>query len=180
MAKKKNTNISKLLKKNKYNFVLLFLVLLISIFLFSKIASYISNRSLLAYDNEIVVIKNNDSEIDSLSLKEIRKMGSSEIKISTNKGEEFKLVGVSIEKILNKEKINPNLNNRIEFSDENGHITNMSMENALELNRVFLIYKIDNKANMDYNKNLGSFFILDKQEKDSDKWIKNIQSINIK
>ena len=102
------------------------------------------------------------------------------MKFTTSKGEEFKLVGVSIEKILNKEGINPNLNNTVEFSDGYGHTTNMSMETALEVNRVLLVYKINNKANMDYDKKLGIFFIVDKQEKDSSKWIKNIQSINIK
>lgn len=180
MRNNKSNNISKLYNKNKYNLVLLVIVLLISIFLFSKLASYISNKSLSNYDNEIVVVKNNDSEIDSLSLKDIRKMGKNEMKFTTPKGEEFKLVGVSIEKILNKEGINPNLNNTVEFSDGYGHTTNMSMETALEVNRVLLVYKINNKANMDYDKKLGIFFIVDKQEKDSSKWIKNIQSINIK
>ena len=180
MRNKKNTNFSRIFKKNKYYFILLIIVLIISLFLFSKLVSYISNRSLLEYDTEIITIKNKDSEIDALTLKDIRKMGQSEMKIVTNKGEEFKVAGVSIEKILTREKINPNLNNTIEFSDEFGHKTNMSMETALEVNRVLLVYKIDNKANMDYKKDLGSFIIIDKQEKDSSKWIKNIQVINIK
>ena len=46
MRNNKNNNISKLYNKNKYNLVLLVIVLLISIFLFSKLASYISNKSL--------------------------------------------------------------------------------------------------------------------------------------
>lgn len=180
MRDRKNNNISRLFNKNKYNFILFIIVLIISLFLFSKIASYISNRSLMAYDKEILTIKNKDSEIDTLTLKDIRKMGQSEMKIITDKGEEFKVAGVSIEKILTREKINPNLNNTIEFSNEFGHKTNMSMETALEVNRVLLVYKIDNKANMDYKKDLGSFVIIDKQEKDYSKWIKNIQVINIK
>lgn len=177
---KKNNNALKLFRKNKYNIILLAVVIVISLILFSKFVNYISNRNLSNYDNEIFVIKNNDSEIDSLTLKDLRKLGSTESKVTFENGEEFSIVGISIEKILKKEKINPNLNNIIEFSDQKGNKTNLSMETALEVNRVLLVYKINSKPSIEYNKKLGVLFALDKQDKDSSKWIKNIQTINIK
>ena len=54
------------------------------------------------------------------------------------------------------------------------------METALQVNRVLLVYKINSKPSIEYNKKLGVLFALDKQDKDSSKWIKNIQTINIK
>lgn len=180
MRKSKNNNIVKLFRKNKYNIILLAVVIVISLILFSKLVNYISNRNLSNYDNEIFVIKNNDSEIDSLTLKDLRKLGSTESKVTFENGEEFSVVGISIEKILKKEKINPNLNNIIEFSDQKGNKTNLSMETALEVNRVLLVYKINSKPSIEYNKKLGVLFALDKQDKYSSKWIKNIQTINIK
>lgn len=110
----------------------------------------------------------------------MRKLGSTESKVTFENGEEFSIVGISIEKILKKEKINPNLNNIIEFSDQKGNKTNLSMETALQVNRVLLVYKINSKPSIEYNKKLGVLFALDKQDKDSSKWIKNIQTINIK
>lgn len=180
MRKSKNNNIVKLFRKNKYNIILLAVVIVISLILFSKLVNYISNRNLFNYDNEIFVIKNNDSEIDSLTLKDLRKLGSTESKVTFENGEEFSVVGISIENILKKEKINPNINNIIEFSDQKGNKTNLSMETALEVNRVLLVYKINSKPSIEYNKKLGVLFALDKQDKDSSKWIKNIQTINIK
>lgn len=180
MRKSKNNNIVKLFRKNKYNIILLAVVIVISLILFSKLVNYISNRNLSNYNNEIFVIKNNDSEIDSLTLKDLRKLCSTESKVTFENGEEFSVVGISIEKILKKEKINPNLNNIIEFSDQKGNKTNLSMETALEVNRVLLVYKINSKPSIEYNKKLGVLFALDKQDKDSSKWIKNIQTINIK
>lgn len=180
MRKSKNNNIVKLFRKNKYNIILLAVVIVISLILFSKLVNYISNRNLSNYDNEIFVIKNNDSEIDSLTLKDLRKLGSTESKVTFENGEEFSVVGISIEKILKKEKINPNINNIIEFLDQKGNKTNLSMETALEVNRVLLVYKINSKPSIEYNKKLGVLFALDKQDKDSSKWIKNIQTINIK
>ncbi|MDU1317025.1 oxidoreductase [Anaerococcus hydrogenalis] len=177
---KKNNNALKLFRKNKYNIILLAVVIVISLILFSKLVNYISNRNLSNYDNEIFVIKNNDSEIDSLTLKDLRKLGSTESKVTFENGEEFSIVGISIEKILKKEKINSNLNNIIELSDQKGNKTNLSMETALEVNRVLLVYKINSKPSIEYNKKLGVLFALDKQDKDSSKWIKNIQTINIK
>ncbi|MDU2582223.1 MAG: oxidoreductase [Anaerococcus hydrogenalis] len=177
---KKNNNALKLFRKNKYNIILLAVVVVISLILFSKLVNYISNRNLSNYDNEIFVIKNNDSEIDSLTLKDLRNLDSTESKVTFENGEEFSVVGISIENILKKEKINPNLNNIIEFSDQKGNKTNLSMETALEVNRVLLVYKINSKPSIEYNKKLGVLFALDKQDKDSSKWIKNIQTINIK
>ncbi|WP_311370248.1 oxidoreductase [Anaerococcus hydrogenalis] len=181
MRRRKNNNtFLKLYRKNKYNLILLVFVIVIGLFLFSKALDFLSNRNLSSYDNEIIVVKNNDNEIDSLSLKELRKLGSTESKVTLENGEEFTLTGVAIEKILKKEKINPNLNNVVEFSDQKGNKTSLSMETALEVNRVILVYKIDSKPNIEYNKKLGVLFALDKQDKDSGKWIRNIQTINIK
>lgn len=180
MKNRKNNNTLKIFRKNKYNLILIIIFLVIGLILFSKLINFIANRNLVKYDNEIISLKNNDSEIDSLSLKNIRKMDTSNVKISLDNGQEFKVEGVSIEKILNKEGIDANLSSRIEFVDTNGKKTNMSLDKALEVDRVFLVYKIDSKPNIESNRKLGTFFILDRQEKDSNNWIKNIQIINIK
>ena len=72
------------------------------------------------------------------------------------------------------------INNIIEFIDGKGNKTSIALESALEVDRVYLVYKTINKANIDFDKKLGVFYVVDKQQKDANKWIKNVKIINIK
>lgn len=178
--KKKNNKFKKKFNKNKYNIVLILILGLLSIFLLAKIVDTLSNRNLLKYDKEIIVIKNNDSEIISLTLKELRKMESKTTSINQQNGEVVNIEGVPLDKLINRVNIDPTLNKVVEFTDDAGNKTVIALESALDVDRVYLAYKINERANIDYDKTLGSLFVVDSQQGDSSKWIKNIKIINIK
>ena len=73
MAKKK---VKKRLKRNKYRLIIS-LVAIAAIFILSfSIRNYSKERDLSKYDHEILILKSNGDQIDSMTLKEIRKKGS--------------------------------------------------------------------------------------------------------
>lgn len=179
MAKKKSAK--KTLKKQKYN-IILFTVLTIFVFiLVGLIAGFVKNRSLAKYDKEIVVLKDNGSEIDSISLKELRKGQSTSVSLPlNNQDKKTTLVGVSLEKILNSLKLDPTNYTKLETTNKNGAKDSISIEKALEPDRVYLVYKINSKAVHDYNKKYGYFIIVDTQSKDSSEWLMDVKEINLK
>ncbi|MDY3005486.1 oxidoreductase [Anaerococcus porci] len=179
MRKKKNS-IKKNFNKNKYNIILIIIAIIFAVFLLAKIIDNISNKNLSKYDNEMIVIKNKDNEITSLSLRDIRKMGGQNSKINQHSDVVIDIEGLSLDRLINKVDIDPNLNNIIEFIDGKGNKTSIALESALEVDRVYLVYKTINKANIDFDKKLGVFYVVDKQQKDANKWIKNVKIINIK
>ena len=145
-----------------------------------KISSFIANRDIAKYDEEILVVKNNDSEIASLSLKDLRKIDSSKIDIKQSNDLEINAEGISLEKLLNKVNIDPIKNMLVEFIDGKGNKSTMALEQTLEVNRVFIVYRLFGKANMEYDDSLGVMFVVDSQNNDSSKWIKDVKIINVK
>lgn len=178
--KRRNKSIKKIFNKNKYNIILVIIATIFAIFLITKAVDNISNKDLSKYENEIIVIKNKGSEITSLSLKDIRKMGSQKAEINQHNDVEIDIEGISLDKLINEVNIDPNANNIIEFIDGDGNKTSMALESALEVDRAYLVYKTVGKANKEFDENLGVFYVVDKNQNDSKDWIKNIKIINIK
>lgn len=178
--RKKNKTIKKKFNKNKYNIILVIIAIIFVVFISSKAINAFSNRDLAKYDDEMIVIKNNDNEIISLSLKDIRNMSSQSVEINQNNDVVIDAEGLSLEKLINQVNIDPNLNNIVEFIDGDGNKFTMALESVLEVDRVYLVYKTVGKPNMDFDKDLGIFYVVDKQQKDANNWIKNVKIINIK
>lgn len=178
--KKNKKSFKKVLNKNKYNIILFLVFAFIALLMIGKISSFIANRDIAKYDEEILVVKNNDSEIASLSLKDLRKIDSSKIDIKQSNDLEINAEGISLEKLLNKVNIDPIKNMLVEFIDGKGNKSTMALEQALEVNRVFIVYRLFGKANMEYDDSLGVMFVVDSQNNDSSKWIKDVKIINVK
>lgn len=178
--RKNKRSLKKVFNKNKYNIVLFLIFAFIALLMIGKFSSYLANRDLAKYDEEILVIKNNDSEIKSLSLKDLRKIDSTKVDIKQNNDLEISAEGISLEKLLNKVNIDPNKNKLVEFVDGNGNKSTMALEQALEVDRVFIIYRLVGKPNIEYDDSLGVMFVVDSQNNDSSKWIKDVKIINVK
>lgn len=178
--KKNKKSFKKVLNKNKYNIILFLVFAFIALLMIGKISSFIANRDIAKYDEEILVVKNNDSEIASLSLKDLRKIDSSKVDIRQSSDLEINAEGISLEKLLNKVNIDPIKNMLVEFIDGKGNKSTMALEQALEVNRVFIVYRLFGKANMEYDDSLGVMFVVDSQNNDSSKWIKDVKIINVK
>lgn len=179
MAKKRSAK--RTLKKQKYNIILFSVLVVVGIILFSFIVGLIKNRNLAKYDKQIVVIKDNGSEIDSISLKELRKGQSASVSLPlSNQEKKTTIVGVSLEKIINSLKLDTTNYTRLETINKNAGRDSISTEKALEPDRVYLVYKINSKPVHDYNKSYGYFAIIDTQSKDSSEWIVDVKEINLK
>ncbi|MGO3017902.1 MAG: oxidoreductase [Anaerococcus sp.] len=179
MAKKNNAK--KTLKKQKYNIIVSVFAFLIVLSLIGVLTSFIKNRKIAKYDEEIIVLKANDSEIDSVSLKELRKGESASVNIYLNNQEKkTTLEGVSLEKVINNLKIDTTKFTKLETKNKNGTKSSISIDTALEPDRVYLVYKLNSQAIYDYNNSFGYFAIIDSQSKDSSDWILDVREINLK
>lgn len=181
MAKKKSINFKKLFKKNKYNLILLVIGLIIVFFLASTIFNFAKNAGVSKYDKEIIVIKNKGDELKSYTLKDIRKMKTETIELTLkNQESKTKVEGVSLEKIINELNTDFSLSSSIDFVSPSGERKTLSMDKVLEPERVYLIYKINSKPLIEYDKKYGYFTIIDSQSKDTKDWILNVNSFNIR
>lgn len=171
---------NKFLKKNKYNlFLLIFFVIvlsLISIFVKGKV----DDINMSKYDNDIVIIKGNGDEIKSYSIKELKNKANSTKVVYTNNGlEKIKVEGVSLEKLIGN--LDYNLRERpiISIEDFDGNSNRFPMSFALEVDRVYLVYKIDGEPVTEYNPSYGSLVIIDTTTKSANSWITNVKTLNI-
>ena len=53
------------------------------------------------------------------------------------------------------------------------------MSVALEVDRVYLVYKIDGEPIVEYNPSYGSLVIIDTTSKTANSWITNVKTLNI-
>lgn len=171
---------NKFLKKNKYNlFLLIFFIIvlsLISIFVKGKV----DDINMSKYDNDIVIIKGNGDEIKSYSIKELKNKANSTKLVYTNNGlEKIKVEGVSLEKLIGN--LDYNLRERpiISIEDVDGNSNRFPMSFALEVDRVYLVYKIDGEPVTEYNPSYGSLVIIDTTTKSANSWITNVKTLNI-
>lgn len=176
----RNKNSLKKIKKNKYNiFVLIFIIILL-LFISKFFINIFSNIGISKYDNEIIVIKNDGDEIISYTMKDIRSMETETVSLNIkNQTQKTKVEGISFEKILNKLNIDSSVNSKIEFNNK-GVKKVLSMDRALEPERIYLIYKINSKPLIEYNESYGNFAVIDNQSKEISDWIVNVNDINIK
>ena len=173
-------NLARKFKKNKYNLYLVVGLLLILFFLISFINGKISERDLNKYNKEFLIVKGDNNELKSYSLKDLRKISPTKLKVKTNKGlEEIEIEAIPLEKLLSN--LNSNLDNKpnIEIEDSLGNTNTFPMSIALEVDRVYLAYKIGGKPCKDFDDSFGNFIIIDKTSDNFDQWIKDVKVLNI-
>lgn len=170
---------NKFLRKNKYNLYLLVIGLVLILFLGIFAKSKIDNAKMAKYDNDIVIIKGNGDEIKSFSIKELTKLASKKDVYVNNGLEKVKIEGVSLEKLVGN--LDYNLRERpiISIEDTDGNSSRFPMSIALEVDRVYLVYKIDGEPVSEYNPSYGTLAIIDTTTKSANSWITNVKTLNI-
>lgn len=170
---------NKFLRKNKYNLYLLVIGLVLILFLGIFAKSRIDNAKMAKYDNDIVIIKGNGDEIKSFSIKELTKLASKKDVYVNNGLEKVKIEGVSLEKLVGN--LDYNLRERpiISIEDTDGNSSRFPMSIALEVDRVYLVYKIDGEPVSEYNPSYGTLAIIDTTTKSANSWITNVKTLNI-
>lgn len=170
---------NKFLRKNKYNLYLLVIGLVLILFLGIFAKSRIDNAKMAKYDNDIVIIKGNGDEIKSFSIKELTKLASKKDVYVNNGLEKIKIEGVSLEKLVGN--LDYNLRERpiISIEDTDGNSSRFPMSIALEVDRVYLVYKIDGEPVSEYNPSYGTLAIIDTTTKSANSWITNVKTLNI-
>ena len=177
MSKK---NRSKIFKKNKYRIYLGLIGLFVLFILLIGIKNGISNHRLKDYDNDILIIKDSNNNQKSFSLKELRSYKNIDQKISLNNNrEEVNVKGVPLEQLLGDQSYNLEESPEILVEDSDGNTETLPMSVALEVNRILVVYRINGKANKDYDNTLGSFTIIDKTDTSKDSWIKDAKALSI-
>lgn len=171
---------NKFVKKNKYNLFLfaIFIIALIPICILLK--SRLDNMNMAKYDNDIIVIKGNGDEIKSYSIKELKKKAGSKKEVYINNGlEKVKIEGVSLEKLIGSLDFNLRERPVISIEDSDGNSNRFPMSIALEVDRVYLVYKIDGEPIVEYNPSYGTLVVIDTTTKNSNSWITNVKTLNI-
>ena len=168
-------------KKNKYNIYLALIgfILVLLIFFFAK--NKISDYYLRNHDKEIVIIKASDNNQHSYTLKEIRKLKAVKKKVKLEKGlEEVELTGVALEKLLGDLGYKLEESPDLIIEDSEGNYTTFPMSVALEVDRVLLVYKINNKPNQDYDDSMGPLSLIDTTSESKESWVKDVKVLDIK
>lgn len=175
-----NKKLNRKLKKNKYRIIFLLIAILASFIIITSVVKKSKEAEIARYDNEILIVKANGDQLDSLTLKELRKLGAENKTISINNGlEKVSIEGVAIEKIIGK--LNYNLRDRsaIIIEDNEGKSKKLSMSVALEPDRVFLVYKINDTPIHDLASSYGKMAIIDINSTSSEDWFTNVKTIDI-
>lgn len=171
---------NKFFKKNKYNLVILVFILLILAVIALVIKSKLDDINMAKYENNIVILKGNGDEIKSYSIKELKKKGSTRKDVYVNNGlEKVKVEGVSLEKLIGNLDYNLRERPLVSIEDTEGNSTRFPMSIALEVDRVYLVYKIDGNPVADYNPSYGTLVIIDTTSKSANSWITNVKTLNI-
>lgn len=157
---------------------IIFIILLAAIISFSR--KRIAENAISKYDNEILIVKGGGDQLDSLTLKEIRKMGSTKKTIELNNGlEKTEIEGISLEKVIGK--LNYNLRDKsvMIVEDNDGNIKRMSVSSALEPDRVYLVFKINNTPLYDLAPSYGNLALIDTTLDTTTSWITDVKTIDI-
>lgn len=172
--------LNKKLKKNKYRIITTIILLLLALLIGSIVKNTIDENAISKYDNEILIIKGDGNQLDSLTLKEIRTLNPEKKDIYLNNGlEKVSIEGVPIEKIISN--LNVNLKDRalLLAEDNDGNQRRISMSAALEPERVYLVYKIDDTPVFDINPKYGKMVLLDTNSDSNSSWVNNLKTLDI-
>ena len=173
-------NVSKKIKRNKYRLIIGLIGIVAILILLFSIKNYSKEKAISKYDKEILILKGDGDQLDSKTLKEIRKSGSENKTVHLNNGlEKAEIEGIAIEKVIGK--LNINLKDRAYLiaEDNEGNTKKVSMSEILEPERVYLVYKLNGKPLFDINPAYGKIAIVDTSLDDSSKWITNLKAIDI-
>lgn len=169
----------KTLKKQKYNILVWGLIIIFAIFIVSKIAYTISNRSFNSMDSSVLIVKNDGNEVKTFTLKQIRNMDSKKKQVEVSNIEKVEIEGIPMVDFLSNIDMDSSKYVNMYLYDENGNKSYLAMENVLEPDRYYLVYRINGKPNRQYNSSFGVFAIIDTRSSSIDSWDKNIQTIDI-
>ena len=176
-----NNNFSKVFKKNKYRIFLILAIILILSLAFTVFKKVSSENEIAKYDNEILIVKGNGDQLDSLTLKELRSIGSQKLDVSINNGlETIPVEGISIEQIIGKLDYNLKDSGVMVIEDDEGNSKRVAMSDVLEPGKIYLVYRIDGKPIYDANPSYGKMIIIDTATNSSAKWITNVKTLDIK
>ena len=176
-----NNNFSKVFKKNKYRIFLILAIILILSLAFTVFKKVSSENEIAKYDNEILIVKGNGDQLDSLTLKELRSIGSQKLDVSINNGlETIPVEGISIEQIIGKLDYNLKDSGVMVIEDDEGNSKRVAMSDVLEPGKIYLVYRIDGKPIYDANPSYGKMIIIDTSTNSSAKWITNVKTLDIK
>lgn len=171
---------NKLLRKNKYNIFVLILIIIVLTLLGIFIKNKINDINMSKYDSNIVIIKGNGDEIKSYSIRELKKRAGSQKEVYINNGlEKVKIEGVSLEKLIGNLDYNLREKPVISIEDSDGNSNRFPMSIALEVDRVYLVYRIDGEPILEYNPSYGSLVVIDTTTKSANSWITNVKTLNI-
>lgn len=174
-------DVLKRFKRNKYNIYLALLGFIVALLMVFFVKNKISDYSLKKHDKEIVIIKDSENNQHSYTLKEIRKLKSVNKKVKLGKGlEEVELTGVALEKLLGDLGYKLEESPDLIIEDTDGNYTKYPMSVALEVDRVLLVYKINNKPNQDYDDAMGALSLIDTNSDSKEAWVKDVKVLNIK
>ena len=171
---------NKLLRKNKYNIFVLILIIIVLTLLGIFIKNKINDIYMSKYDSNIVIIKGNGDEIKSYSIRELKKRAGSQKEVYINNGlEKVKIEGVSLEKLIGNLDYNLREKPVISIEDSDGNSNRFPVSIALEVDRVYLVYRIDGEPILEYNPSYGSLVVIDTTTKSANSWITNVKTLNI-
>lgn len=171
---------NKFIRKNKYNILLLFVIVIVISILSIFIKSKIDDINMSKYDDDIIILKGNGDEIKSYSIKELKKKGSTKKEVYVNNGlEKVKVEGISLEKLIGNLDYNLRERPLVSIEDTEGNSNRFPMSIALEVDRVYLVYKIDGNPVADYNPSYGTLVLIDTTSKNANSWITNVKTLNI-
>lgn len=174
-------DVLKRFKRNKYNIYLALIGFTVALLMIFFVKNKIADYNLKKHDKEIVIIKDSENNQHSYNLKEIRKLKSVKKKVKLEKGlEEVELTGVALEKLLGDLGYKLEESPDLIIEDSDGNYTTYPMSVALEVDRVLLVYKINNKPNQDYDDAMGALSLIDTNSDSKEAWVKDVKVLNIK
>lgn len=177
--RQRKTSPKKTLKKQKYNILVWGVIIIFAIFLVSKIAYSISDRSFNSLDSSVLIVKNDGNEVKTFTLKQVRKMDSKKKQVEVSNIEKVEIEGIPMVDFLSNIDMDSSKYVNMYLYDENGNKSYLAMENILEPDRYYLVYRINGKPNSQYDSSFGVFAIIDTRSSSINSWDKSIQTIDI-
>lgn len=172
--------VNKKFKKNKYRLIIWIVALLAVFLVIVAIRKYNIEKEIAKYDNEILIVKGNGDQLESVTIKELRKSSGETKVFAINNGlEKIEIEGVPLEKIFAKLSFNLKDSAVLFIEDNDGIIKKIPMSSALEPERVYLVYKINKTPVYDLSKSYGKMLIIDTNQDSSSSWITNVKTLDI-